>query len=70
MSFQPTFHRRSLVRGIIVQNQMNLQIHRNFPINRLEELNPLLVPVTLRTVGKNFAFQIIQSGKQSRVPWR
>ena len=64
MSFQLPFDLRSLVRGVIVQNQVDLQIGRNLRIYGLEELDPFLVPVPLRAMGQYFSLQIIQGRKQ------
>src|SRR5258705_3358603 len=66
MPFQPAFDLRRLVRGVIVQDQMNLQVGGDLVINRFEKLDPLLMPMPLRAMGKNFTLQIIQGGKQSQ----
>jgi hypothetical protein len=64
MTFQPPFDLRSFVRGVIVQDQVNLQFGRNLRIDRLKELDPFLVPVPLRAMGQYFSLQIIQGRKQ------
>ena len=64
MPLQPPFDLRSLVRGVIVQDQVNLQIGRNLRVYCLEELDPFLVPVPLRAMGQHLSLQIVQSRKQ------
>jgi len=52
------------MRGVVIQDQMNLQLARYLPIDRPEKLDPLLMSVSRRAMGEDFAFQIIQGGEQ------
>jgi hypothetical protein len=55
MLFQPAFDVWSLVRGVVVQNQVNVQFSGDFLIDRLEELNPFLMAVALSAMSENLA---------------
>ena len=48
------------MRGVVVQNEMDLQRGGDFLIDSFEELNPFLMRMALRAVRENFAFQIIK----------
>ena len=52
------------MRGVIVQNQVNLQIDRHLLIYRFEKLDPFLVPVSLRAMCQDFSLEIIQGCKE------
>ena len=64
MTFQPPFDVWSFVRGVVIQDQMNFQLAGYLPIDCLQKLDPLLVTVPLRAMGKYFAFQVIQGGEE------
>lgn len=63
VSFQPTLHLGEFVRGVVIQNPVNLQMRENLQADGHAELDPLLVPVPLGTMSQDFSFQVIQRGK-------
>ncbi len=45
VSLEPRLHFRMLVRCVVVHDQVQVEIARCFPVNLLQKLQPLLVPV-------------------------
>ena len=45
MFFQPRFHFRVFVGGVVVDDQMQLKVLGCFSVDLLEEIQPLLMPV-------------------------
>lgn len=43
--FEPDLHFRMFVRGVVVEDQVQLKALGYFPIDFLEEVQPLLTPV-------------------------
>ena len=43
--FQPRFHFRVFVGGVVVDDQMQLKVLGCFSVDLLEEIQPLLMPV-------------------------
>lgn len=64
MSFQPRLHFRVFVRRVVVDNQMKVERMIGIPINRLKELDPLLMPVSLLALREDRAIGHTQGGKQ------
>jgi hypothetical protein len=53
-----------LVRGVIVQNQMNVQSGWSIRVNALEKLQPFLVTMTRGSLSQNLAIEIVQRRKE------
>ena len=55
MFFKPEFDRGRLVSAIIIEDQMQRCFARKFPVDAAEELQELLMPVTLVAVTDDLA---------------
>ena len=66
MPFQPRLHFRMLVRGVVIDDQMQVKLRHRFAINRLEKLDPLLVTMPLLALRNHGAIGHTQRGKQRR----
>jgi hypothetical protein len=53
-----------LVGGVIVQDQVDLQILGHLPVDGLEELQPFLMPVPRHALADDHAGQHVQRGEQ------
>ncbi len=68
MFCHPVFNILMFMRGMIIQNQMKLKFLRCLPLNSSQELQKLLMTVSLISLPDNFSIQSIQGGKQGRGP--
>ena len=64
VTLQPVLNFGVLVRGIVVDDQMQIQFWRRFRINLLQELNPFLMPMPRHAFGNNFPFAQFNGSKQ------
>ena len=55
MTLQPTLHRRVLVRGVVVRDQVQVEFLRRAGVDLFEELDPLLVTVPFHALIDNDA---------------
>jgi hypothetical protein len=55
-----------LVRRVVVDDQMQIQIRRGFGVNLLQELDPLLVPMLGHAVGDDLPFRQFNGREQGR----
>src|SRR5260370_18172029 len=65
MTSEPPLYFRVLASRVVVHDQVNLPVGGNHVIDRTQELEPLLMAVTIIARGDHLAFQGIQGGKQS-----
>lgn len=63
---QPGFHLGVLVGRVVVGDQVNREILGRFPVDLPQEGQPFLMPVLLGDGRDQFAFQIVQRGKQGQ----
>src|SRR5207244_9478360 len=68
MAFEPGFDRRMLMGGVIVYDQMQVQLSRGLLINQIEKLDPLLMAVAIHTGCNDAALDHLQSSKQGGGP--
>ena len=61
---KPRLHFRMLVRGIVVDDQMQLKMLGRFSIDLLEKLQPFLVPVLALDGTDQASLKIIQRSEQ------
>ena len=61
---QPSFHFGVLVGGVIVGDQVDVEIGEGLAVDGLEEGKPLLVAVALGDAGDQPAIEIVQRGEQ------
>ena len=64
MLFQPRLHFWMLVRGVVVDDQMQLKMPGRFSIDLLEKLQPLLMPMLALNAADQMPLKIIQRGEQ------
>lgn len=64
MPIQLLLHLRMFVRGIIVHNQMQVELGNGLTVNRLQKLDPLLMPVSLLALGIECSIRNTQCGEQ------
>src|SRR6476659_10803471 len=53
-----------LVGGVVVQDQVDLQVRGHLPVDGLEEFQPFLMPVPRRALADDHAGQRVQRGEQ------
>jgi Na+/glutamate symporter len=63
---QPCLDFGVLVGGIVVGNQVNRHVLGGLSVDLPQETQPFLMTMFFSEVGDQFAFQIIQSGKQGQ----
>ena len=63
--FEPFFHLKMFVGGVIVQDQVYLQLLRGSFVNKTQEAQIFLVSVSFFTASEHFSCLRIQSGKQT-----
>jgi len=63
---QPSFDRVVLVGGVVVHDQVRIQICRGFPVQAAQKLQPLLMTVPGHAEADRLAGQHVQGGKQRR----
>ena len=66
MPLQPGCDLWVLVRGVIIDNQMQVQVGWCLRVDLFEKLNPLLVPMPWQAVRTNLAFCQFDRGEQRR----
>ena len=66
VSLEPRFHFRMFVRRVVVHDQVQVDIARCFPVNFLQKLQPLLMPMLRHTLGDDLSFRQFDGGKQRR----
>lgn len=57
---QPRLHFGVLVRGVVVDDQMQLKMFGRFSIDRLEKFQPFLMPVLALNGADQASLEIIQ----------
>lgn len=68
MQGQPALHPGVFVGGIVVDDQMNIQILRDVSVNMLKEVEILLVTMPLLALAEDLARSDIQRGKECHGP--
>src|SRR4051812_22241047 len=63
---QPSFDLRMLMRGVVVEDEVQLALGRCAALDELEELQPLLVAVTGLAGADDLAVSHIESGEKRR----
>ena len=66
--FEPSFDLDGAVSTVVVDDQMERRVPRKLPVDASQELQELLMPVSLVTIPDDFAPQHIQRSKQRRGP--
>src|ERR1700758_3127443 len=66
MPSQPLFDLGMFVGGVVVGDDMDVEISRALAINQLEKGQPFLMAVARRQAGDELAFEIIERGKQGQ----
>ena len=61
---QPALNFRMLVRGVVVDDQMQIQFRRRFRVDLLQELDPFLMPMPRHALGDDLAFSQFDGGEQ------
>ena len=61
---QRGLHGGVIVRGVVVQDQMHLEVARNFAVDGLQEDQELLVPMAGQALTDHRAGQHVQRGEQ------
>ena len=65
---QPAFDAGMFVRGVVVNDQVHLQVLGHVLLDLSEEIQIFLMPVPLATLREHFAVGRIQGGKQRGGP--
>lgn len=68
MSTKPPLNFGMLVRCIVVNDQMQIQLFRRGPVDRTKELNPFIVTVPMHHLRDHVPLSDIQSSEQCRRP--
>ena len=63
MTLDPLLNLGMLVRAIVVDNQVQVQAFRNVSVDLSEELEKLLMPVTVKARADDPAVEHIERGK-------
>ena len=61
---EPPPHARRLVRAVVVQDQMDVEVRRHLGIDRVEELQELLTPMTPMPFADDLARGDVERGEQ------
>lgn len=64
MFFQPCLHFWMLVRGVVIDDQMQLKMFGRFSIDLLEKFQPFLMPVLALNGADQASLEIIQRSEQ------
>src|SRR5438552_13312197 len=64
MAVEPAFHPRMFVRPVVVDDQMQIELGRGDAIDRLQEPEKLLMPMTGHTIPDHFAVEHAEGRKQ------
>ncbi|GBH12895.1 Glucan phosphorylase [Pseudomonas syringae pv. actinidiae] len=62
--FEPGLHFRMFVRGVVVDDQVQLKVLGRFPIDFLEEVQPLLMPVLALDRTDQLPLKVIERSEQ------
>ena len=65
---EPCFDRWMLVRGIVIHDDVDIQLARDVAVNVFEELKELCMPMTRQTLLENYTTQGVKRRKQRRSP--
>ncbi|RMO91000.1 hypothetical protein ALQ33_200039 [Pseudomonas syringae pv. philadelphi] len=68
--FEPGLHIRMFVRGVVVDDQVQLKVLGRFPIDFLEEVQPLLMPVLALDRTDQPTLKVFSAVNRGTVPWR
>jgi hypothetical protein len=66
VSCQPALHSRCLVGGVVVEDQMQIEMGGGLAIDRLEEGQELVCPMAGQTFADDFAGRDVERGKERR----
>jgi hypothetical protein len=66
MSGQPTLHLWMFVRGVVVDDQVQIEFGRRLGVDFLEKLQPLLMTMPRHALGDQAAFGQLDRSKQRR----
>jgi hypothetical protein len=64
MPLQPCLHALVFMRGVIVDNEVNIQFTGRLRVNRVEELDPLLMTMSLHAPRNDFAMSKFDGRKE------
>ena len=68
VALEPSRNRGVLMGGVIVGDDVDVEIGRGLLIDGFEKGQPLLMAMARRQTGDQFALQIIERGKQGQRP--
>lgn len=66
MFLQPGLHLRVFVRGVVIDDQVQVVFGHRFAINRFQKANPLLMTMSRLTLSDQRPVGHTQGGKQRR----
>jgi hypothetical protein len=66
MTDEPASDSRRVERAVVVEDQMDVQVARNAPIDRLEEAPELLAAMSPMTLANHFTGGDVEGRKQRR----
>ena len=66
MPLEPALHLRMLVGGVVIHDQMQVEIGWRFRVDLLEELQPFLMPMAWHALSDEFTLGHFQSSEECR----
>ncbi len=70
MTNQPALDGWSLVSGVVVEDEVDIELRRDFPINEVQEPAELLGSVALMELTDDAALTRSRAANREVVPWR
>ena len=64
VSFQPEFYPRMFVGGVIVDDQVEIQLRGSLGVDLLEETDEFLMPMPRETIANDMAINHVECGEQ------
>src|SRR3954462_281298 len=64
MFFEPGQHFGVFVRGVVIENQMDIQFRTYFAVDLLQKGEPFLMPMLLLGCRDDFAAEVVERGKE------
>ena len=61
--FEPPLYRGALVRAVVIQNDVHVQVGRDLLLHLVEKLRELFAAMTRQATADDFAVQDIEGGK-------
>jgi hypothetical protein len=67
---EPALDRRAVVRGVVIQNEVDVEIRGPFSFQLVEELDEILTAMAKQAAADRLPVQIWRAAKNVVVPWR